>query len=198
MARAGIKNLKLYFMVGLPTEERMDVEEIPILVRRFLGALTMGSGKKRFPGEISISLNPFVPKPWTPFQWHPQENTKSLKEKISIIRDELKRNPEIRVSGESPRSAEVQGILTRGDQKLAKILIKVLENDGNWTRTIREENFNSDFYLYRPRFQDEILPWDFIQPGVKRQYLMDEYHRALNRKTTKPCRPEKCKICGAC
>jgi radical SAM superfamily enzyme YgiQ (UPF0313 family) len=198
IGRAGFRKLKLYFLVGLPTETRMDIEEIPVLVRKILASLAMGSGKKRFGGEVHLSVNPFVPKPWTPFQWHPQESVKSLRENMGIIRDELRRNSEVKITVESPRQAEVQGLLSRGDRRVAPWLIRVLENQGNWARTIREENIPLDFYLYRPRYEDEILPWDFLDVGVKRKYLLEEYHRGLNRVLTQPCNPDKCRICGVC
>ncbi len=198
IGRAGFRKLKLYFLVGLPTETRMDIEEIPVLIRKIMASLAMGSGKKRFPGEVHLSVNPFVPKPWTPFQWHPQESAKSLREKISIIRDELRRNSGVKITAESPRQAEVQGLLSRGDRRLGPWLIKVLENQGNWARTVREEKIPLDFYLYRPRYEDEILPWNFLDVGVKREYLLEEYHRGLNKLLTPPCNPDKCRTCGVC
>lgn len=198
IGRARIPEVKLYFLVGLPTETAADVAEIPVLVRKVLAGLALGAGKKRFPGSISLSVNPFVPKPWTPFQWHPMESVKVLEDKLRLIRSELRQESQVTVSGESPRLAQVQAIISRGDRRTAELIASGWQSRGNWARVLRESEFPKEFYTARPRYADEVLPWDFLEPGVLRKYLLDEYHRAHAGKPTPACNPRQCRACGAC
>lgn len=198
VADAGIPNLKLYFMVGLPTETMSDIEAIVTfgkqIKHRFLKA---GRRAKRL-GQITMSLSSFVPKPFTPFQWVPFEDTRILKAKIKHVKQGLGRVANFRVHADVPRWAYIQALLSRGDRRTAQLLAATQDNDGNWAKTLKASVINPDFYVYRERSLDEILPWDFIDHGIKKAFLVEEYHKALRERTSPPCDVGRCKTCGVC
>lgn len=180
---AGIKNFRLYFMIGLPFEELSDVEEIAKLSARI---------KKMCAGRLTLSVNPFVPKPFTPFQWAPFAEKKYLDAALKILRSRLKSVHGIEIISESVKAAEIQAILSRGDRKISEI---VLQSE---TAQDFRKNFNLDknFYL-RQRNLEENLAWDFLNQGFSKKYLIEEFNRAKNLQETPPCF-ENCKRCGVC
>ncbi len=195
---AGIPNLKLYFMVGLPTETMDDVEAIVTLCKKIKHQFLKSSRVKKHMGEITVSLNSFVPKPFTPFQWVEMDDVHLLKSKIKKVKNGLKRVANVRVHADIPRWAYIQALLSRGDRKVAQILSLVNTNQGNWPKTFKSSPINPDFYVLRERSLDELLPWDFIDHGIKKSFLKAEYKRALQGKTSPPCPMESCNICGVC
>lgn len=194
----GIPNIKLYFMVGLPTETMDDVEAIVALCKKIKHQFLKTSRAKKRIGEITVSLNSFVPKPFTPFQWVKMDDVQLLKEKIKKIKNGLKRVANVRVHADIPRWAFIQALLSRGDRKIAQILSLVNTNQGNWPKTFKSSPVNPDFYILRERSLDERLPWDFIDHGISKSFLKTEYKRALQSKTSPPCLMESCTICGVC
>jgi radical SAM superfamily enzyme YgiQ (UPF0313 family) len=193
----GILNAKLYFLIGLPTETDEDIEGIVKLAKRIkkeVLALTKEAGRI---GTITLSINPFIPKPWTPFQWSPMEDMKSLGNKLKYIKESLKKEGNIEVIHESPKDSYLQALLSRGDRRVGGIIRAALEA-GSWNRGIKESQVETDFYVYRMRERDEILPWDFIDHGIEKGYLWKEYERALKYQFTPPCNPPKCHRCGVC
>jgi radical SAM superfamily enzyme YgiQ (UPF0313 family) len=195
---AGIPNLKLYFMIGLPWETMQDVESIVALCKRIKHTfLKAGRAVSRL-GQIVVSMSSFVPKPFTPFQWVPLEDLGSLKAKIKHVKDGLRRVANIRVHADLPKWAYVQALLARGDRRTAELLMGVHKNNGNWAKTLKGSIINPDFYVYRERSLDEILPWDFIDHGINKAFLIEEYHKALREKTSPPCHVGQCKACGVC
>jgi radical SAM family uncharacterized protein len=195
---ADIPNIKLYFMVGLPTETMDDVEAIVTLCKKIKHQFLKSSRAKKRMGEITISLNSFVPKPFTPFQWVKMDEVRLLKEKIKKVKNGLKRVANVRVHADIPRWAYIQALLSRGDRKVAQILSLVNKNRGNWPKTFKFSPINSDFYVLRERSLDELLPWDFIDHGISKSFLKTEYKRALQGKSSPPCPMESCSICGVC
>ncbi|MBC8198652.1 MAG: TIGR03960 family B12-binding radical SAM protein [Desulfobacterales bacterium] len=194
----GIPNLKLYFMIGLPTETEDDVEEIIKLCVKIKQWFLESSRIKKHIGQITVSLNPFVPKPFTPFQWVAMDDERTLKKKIKRVKDGLKKVANIMVNAESPRHAYIQALFSRGDRKLAKILSMANHNHGNWAKTLKSTDLNPDFYALRDRALDELLPWDFIDHGIRKTYLKREYKRALQGKMSEACKVESCTVCGVC
>ena len=194
----GILNLKLYFMVGLPTETMDDVAEITALCKRIKHRFLKSSRPKKRMGEITISLNSFVPKPFTPFQWCAMDDVNTLKKKIKKIKAGLKKVPNVRVNTDVPRWAYIQALLSRGDRKVANILSSAHKIGGNWAQTLKESSLNPDFYVIRERSLDELLPWDFIDHGIKKSFLKKEYKKGIKAKTSPPCPMESCNICGVC
>jgi len=194
----GIPNLKLYFMIGLPTETADDVEAIIRLCKKIKHRFLKSSRSQKRIGEITISLNCFVPKPFTPFQWVAMDEVSSLKKKIQKIKNELKKVPNIRIHSDIPRWAYIQALFSRGDRKVADILSLAHTNKGNWAQTLKAVSTNSDFYTLRERDVNENLPWDFIDQGIKKSFLQQEFQRALKALPSPACRVETCNICGVC
>jgi radical SAM superfamily enzyme YgiQ (UPF0313 family) len=196
----GIPNLKLYFMVGLPSETEADIAAIVSLIKKIKHGFLSSSRARGRMGEITVSLNCFIPKPFTPFQWAPMDEIKVLKQKIKTVKEGLKRVANVRVHADMPRWAYLQGLLSRGDRRVSRLLLLAHQNNGNWPQTFKSSDLNPDFYVYRERSRDELLPWDFIDHGIDKAFLWNEYRRALEAKTTRPCpmNPESCSICGVC
>jgi radical SAM superfamily enzyme YgiQ (UPF0313 family) len=198
LVAGGIPNLKLYFMIGLPTETMDDVEAIVLLCKQIKHRFLKSSRIRKRIGEITVSLSSFIPKPFTPFQWIAMDEVRSLKKKIKKIKDGLKRVANVRVHSDIPRWAYIQALLSCGDRKVAQILLLANQNRGNWPKTLKASPVNPDFYVHRERSLDELLPWDFIDHGINKSFLKKEYKRALQGKTSPPCPIESCNICGVC
>lgn len=194
----GIPNLKLYFMIGLPTETGDDVEAIIRLGKKIKHRFLKASQSQKRIGDITISLNCFVPKPFTPFQWVAMAETAVLKKKIKKIKTELSKVANLRVHADIPRWAYIQGLFSRGDRRVADILSLAHSYKGNWARTLKDVSINPDFYVLRERDLNERLPWDFIDQGIKKSYLQKEYQRAMSARSSPACRVETCNICGVC
>lgn len=193
----GILNAKLYFLIGIPTETDEDIEGIIRLTMRIKEEVLGLTKEKGRIGTITLSINPFVPKPWTPFQWCPMEDVKSLGNKLRHVREALRKEGNIEVIHENPKASYVQALLSRGDRRVGGIIRAALET-GTWSRGIKESQVDTDFYVYRMRGKDEILPWDFIDHGINKDYLWKEFERALKGQFTPPCNPPKCHRCGVC
>jgi len=199
LVAAGIPNLKLYFMVGLPGETTEDVQAIVTMCKKIKHDFLKFSRPQKRIGEITVSLNSFVPKPVTPFQWAAMDDISTLKKKIKTVKDGLRKIPNVRVHADVPRWAFLQGLFSRADRRVSTLIGHAVKNQENWPKTFKESPLNPDFYVLRERFEDEIFPWDFIEHGVDKSFLLKEYHRALNEKTSPPCpMKESCVICGAC
>jgi len=196
LSRSGIPQLRLYFMVGLPTETLEEVAEIPRLVRFLEHCVLKDSRGKRHLGLITLSLSSFVPKPFTPFQWAPFMEVGELKKRLRLVSREFHGVKEVRVHTDLPKWAYVQALLARGDRRVGELLLAAHRR--GWSRALRESPVNPDFFTLRPRSPDELFPWDFIDHGLKKDYLWEEYQRALEARETQPCRPLVCKNCGIC
>jgi radical SAM family uncharacterized protein len=194
----GIPNLKLYFMIGLPGETGADIDAIIKLAKQIKHCFLTSSRARRHIGTITLSLNSFVPKPATPFQWAAMDEVGTLKKKIQKIKNELKKVANLRINSDIPRWAYIQAMFSRGDRKIADILLMAHANKGNWAQTLKTAPVNSDFYVLRERNLDEKLPWDFIDHGIKKSYLRQEYQRAKQALTTPGCQVETCRLCGVC
>ena len=194
----GIPNLKLYFMIGLPGETEADVDGIIKLVKQIKHRFLTSSRARKRIGTITVSLNSFVPKPSTPFQWAAMDEVKTLKRKTKKIKNELKKVANLRINSDIPRWAYLQAMFSRGDRKVADILLSAHANKGNWAQTLKTVPLNPDFYVLRERDLNEKLPWDFIDHGIKKSFLQREYQRAKQELTTPICQVETCRMCGVC
>ena len=175
----GIVNIRLYFMVGLPTETEEDIEAIVDLIKRIKHhAIKISAGKRRFK-RITLSINQFIPKPVTPFQWHPLEEINIVRKKLRKIDSSMRKEPSVKVIHDLPKWNYIQALLSLGDRKVSNILLSAHNNNGNWPKAFKEVNVNPDFYVYRYKGTDEILPWDFIDHGISKQYLIAEYKKAM-------------------
>lgn len=187
---AGFGRIKLYFMIGLPTETNEDVSAIIDLARRLA---------REYPAmQFQVSASSFVPKPWTPFQWHVMERENVLKKRYAALRSGISSIKNAQFGGESPRLASVQGYLARGDRRLGRVLVAASANGGDFAAALRETGVDFRPYIYRERDEHEVLPWDHLDMLVDKSYLWDEYNKALKGDTTTPCKVGVCHICGAC
>jgi radical SAM superfamily enzyme YgiQ (UPF0313 family) len=195
----GIPNLKLYFMVGLPTETTEDVDAVISLCKRIKHHFLVSSRTRGKIGTITVSLNCFVPKPATPFQWAAMDDLHSLKRKIGRIKAEVRRIPNLRIHSDVPRWAYIQALLSRGDRRVGDILNAVRDHRGNWSQTLKSVPHNPDFYVLRAREREERFPWDFIDHGVARSFLWEEYRKALEARPSPDCpMTPTCSACGVC
>jgi len=198
----GVDALKLYVMVGLPWETPADVDGIANLVEKVRARLLAG-GRPRV-GNIAVSINPFVPKPWTPFQWEPMAPIGTIRRTLRTVRRQLGRIPGVSVDTESPREAYLQTLLSRGDRRVGRVL-ELLESGGDdWWATLGRARHGDvvgvdlDRFVHRSYPSDELLPWDFIEHGVDRRYLVAERRKAMQEVQTPPCDTHTCHACGAC
>ena len=184
---AGLKNFKLYFMVGLPFEELADVAaiaEMSARLKKFVGA-----------GKLTLSVNPFVPKPFTPFQWAALAERKYLNAAIKMLRDRLKKIPGVEVLAESVKASEVQAILARGDRRIAELVVQS-DSPQKFLELLRASGLDAEFYL-RARSAEEIFPWEVLDMGFSKKYLRAEFERAAEFKSTRACF-DGCRRCGVC
>jgi radical SAM family uncharacterized protein len=195
---AGIPNLKLYFIIGLPTETQADVEEILTLAQNVREVQLRHARPAGRIGRITLSVNSFVPKPFTPFQWEPMERVESLNKKLWFLEKAVKKIGNMNIIHDLPKWEYVQALLSRGDRRVGRLIMAAHEKGGDWKAAAREIGMDADFYVTRPRDSAENLPWDFIDIGVRKDYLMNEYKRAFEGKFTPPCRVGSCRTCGVC
>ncbi|MBI5598210.1 MAG: radical SAM protein [Deltaproteobacteria bacterium] len=191
IASAGFKRLKLYFMVGLPTETDEDCGAAAELAKKIRNIMKGG--------KVILSVNPFVPKPSTPFQWHPFADIGVIKRRYGIIKDALKREGGVEVKTLAPAGAFVQAYLSRSDRRTGRVIEEASRT--GWRRALkkaaaRDPSVNE--CVFRERGKDEIFPWDVAASGVKKTYLWNEYQRGLNALVTPPCDVGRCLRCGVC
>jgi len=193
--KAGIPNVRLYIMIGLPFEEEEDIQAVVSMAREIKQLMTTLGSK----GKLTLSINPFIPKPCTPFQWSPMAEERVVEARLKYIRNELQKDKGIAVIAESLREAYVQGILARGDRRLSPVLLAAVQKTGAkaFRSAMKERHLEEWFYLYRQRNLSEILPWDSLDMGVATSYLISELHKAAQGKSTLPCMPG-CTRCGVC
>ena len=196
LADGGILNLKLYFIIGFPDEDQSDIDAIIELVQK-ISAIWREAGRKRgHLGHLILSINPFIPKPFTPFQWAGMEQEKSLKKKLRFLQAAVSQMPNTRMNNESIRAAILQTFLSRGDRRIGPLLPRLAAGD-NLKQLCKKSGLSLDFYVTRERGKEEFFPWEVIDQGVRRNYLWLEYQRAQQEKITPPCAPG-CKRCGVC
>ena len=194
VAGGGVPNLKLYFMVGLPGESEADVVAIGTLAEK-IRQLWEAVGKSRGRlGRLQLSVNPFVPKPWTPLQWAAMEPVSTLEKKYRLLQKLIRPMPNVDLQCESLRSAELQGILARGDRRVARILPLLAAGQG-LKAACRAAGLDPAFYHCRERGEGELFPWEIIDQGVSRDYLWHEYQAALAARVGTTCHPG-CRRCG--
>jgi len=204
---AGWSTIKLYFMLGLPYETLEDVMGIAELGQKVVGKYYEVPKEIRKKGlKVTVSTSIFVPKPFTPFQWAPQDTMEEVRKKIEALRENIK-SKQITYNWHESLVSYMEAIFARGDRRLCDVLIKAFEKGARfdgwnqyfdfniWKEALEECNVDGDFYAYRQREYDEILPWDFVDTGVSKEFLMRENERAKKAEVTPDCR-QGCKNCG--
>ncbi len=205
--KGGWTNVKLYFMIGLPTETKEDVEGIADLAQKVLDQYFAIPKEERANNiNITVSTSSFVPKPFTAFQWEPQDSREMLIEKQNVLKSAIK-SKRIRYNWHDNKTSYLEGVFARGDRRLCSVILKAVEkgckfdgwgehfNFDLWMEAFDEVGINPDFYNARRRDYDEILPWEHIDVGVTKEFFMRESEKAKMAQTTPHCR-EKCSNCG--
>jgi len=200
----GWKNLKLYFMIGLPTEREEDLRGIIDLSRRIS---SLGERQKIHP-QISASVSTFVPKPHTPFQWEPQISLEVMKEKLQFLKEQVK-GKKIRLKWQDPHLSFLEGVFSMGDRRLSSALVEAhrlgCRFDGwsdqfrydLWEHAFEKAGFEMAFYTRKKNFE-ETLPWSFIETGIGSDFLWKEHQRSLKEEITPSCKAGDCHRCSLC
>ena len=194
-AKSGIQHMRLYIMIGLPTETDEDIEAIVGLAERTQAHMAEVGCK----GRLTLSINPFIPKPFTPFQWMAMDNQKTVEKKLQYIKKALQKNRRIEVLVESPKEAYIQGVLARGDRRLGAVIAACAADRGSksFKAEMKAAGLDMDAMNYRERSFDEFLPWSHLDMGMDDGYLEMEWKRSVDEAYTPPC-VQGCKRCGVC
>ena len=198
----GWKTLKFYFMIGLPTETKEDVEGIADLIGRVVQA-----GKKYGRSQINVSISPYSPKPHTPFQWERQDTKEELLEKVRLIREKIKQFNQVKLNWRDPEVSQLECILGRGDRRLSEIIFQVWKKGGRfegWSDQFRYDRWQEAFAgaglamdrLTMAIAEENALPWDHIDKGVSRQFLLKERANGYKGIMTGDCKDGRCHTCG--
>lgn len=174
-SEAGMTNMKLYFMVGFPFEDEEEVSDIVILTEKICSEFYTRRTKT---GKVTASIHPFVPKASTPFQWCPMEHVKTLTLKLEKIGKDLRDISGLKVSPKSVRRAFLQGLFSLGDRRVGEAIRLKTESQIHWKTVWQKAGIDPDFYVYREKTFAEILPWEVLDSGIRRNVLWDEYQKA--------------------
>lgn len=196
LTRKGILHLKIYSIIGLPHETDEDIDQFIRLVERVQAGYIEECRPLGRLGRLTISLSPLVPKPGTPFQWHPMEQVKSLKKKFAKVRKALGKLPYLKMSFGSPNEAYLQTYLSRGDRN-AHAFFKTYLNNGHDAKSALNKHF-VDQIVYRQYEKEDYLPWDIVDHGYRNGFLWEDYQRGLKAAHTPVCDTATCHICGLC
>ena len=211
--QCGWNKVKLYFMLGLPTETQEDIKGISSLAERIAELYYDTVPKEQRKGKIQITVSTsfFVPKPFTPFQWEKMLPPEQYLEKAFLLNDTIRQElnkKSIKYNWHDAKTTIIEGLLARGDRKIASVIEAVYRCGGifdawtdffdydRWIDALSEAHLTLDEYLYRERSLDEILPWDFIDAGPSREFMVREYQKAMKEQTTPNCKVH-CSGCGA-
>ena len=202
----GWRRMKLYFLIGLPTETDEDTLGI---ARMAANCVAIG---KRYTSaaSVTVSVGGFVPKPFTPFQWFGQNTLEELNRKVHMLKDEVRKTKGVKLKWHDPKATLVEGILSRGDRRLGEVLKRVWSSGGTfqewseyfdldlWLSAMEKEDLNYEWFAYRHRNVEEPLPWDHLDAGLYKDFLWQEWRDALEEKGLEDCRWTPCYDCGAC
>ena len=195
----GMLTIKLYLMVGLPTETDEDLDEMVKLVERIKDRMLEAGKRFGRAGKIIPSLNGFVPKPNTPFQWEALCEEKELKRRLKWVCKNLSRIPNVEVRAMSVRIAHEQALFSSGDRRVAPVIEAMARLDGDLKAALRETGVDPLFHTSRTRSHDEFLPWEIVDAGLGRPFMEREHERAHEAQSTAPCPSvNQCTRCGVC
>ena len=213
LVAAGIYKLKIYLMIGLPTETEEDLDEAVQLVGKIKEKIDpIGRLRGRL-CEIMISVNCFTPKPWTPFQFHAfgtsdqlkrgeyksrQDVVGELKKRLKILKNGFRLYSNVHMSHDKPDNVLFQAILARGDRKLADVLLEMVTYQIPWKQAMKRKGLSAEQYALSGFDKSDYFPWSIIDHSIKQSYLWQEYMKAFAGKKSEPCDTRKCRICGVC
>ncbi len=192
---AGIRHYRLYIMIGLPYETEDDVDAVSELAGRLKDYLERHDSRS----TLTLSVNPFIPKPFTPFQWAAMADRKYIEAALKRLKKALSGRKGIELIAEPPKSAYTQAVLARGDRRVGAALYRAHRSGGAkaFRRAMKEEGLDEEYYLYREYGERELLPWDVLDMGMTKTYLYEEWQRAGRLEKTIPCF-DGCRRCGVC
>lgn len=202
----GWRRMKLYFLTGLPTETDVDTLGIAELARN---VVEIGREHHKSP-SVTVSVGGFVPKPFTPFQWFGQNTREELQRKIHLLRDATRRERGVDLKWHDPSASIIEGLMSRGDRRLGPVIEEVWRRGGTfqewsehfdldrWTEAMAAHGLDLEWYVYRHRDVDEVLPWDHLSAGLHKDFLWQEWRDALAEVGLEDCRWTPCYDCGAC
>ena len=189
--RNGIENLKLYFMIGLPTETEDDLVAIRDLTVQLKDIMMRHAKPRGHIGRIVGSVNPLIPKPGTAYQWMPMENPSITDRKAKRLKHLLSDLDNVYFTVKSERHSYYQALLSLGDRRVAAAIEAAERNGGNWRAAVAETGVNADFYIFRDRSHDAVLPWDIIDGGMKASFFRSEFDKGLREEWTLPPKRHK-------
>ncbi|MBO4853029.1 MAG: TIGR03960 family B12-binding radical SAM protein [Schwartzia sp.] len=192
---AGIRHYRLYIMIGLPQETEEDVDAIAELTERLKDYLERHDSRS----TLKLSVNPFIPKPFTPFQWTAMADKKYIEAALKRLKKSLSSRKGVELIAEPSKSAYIQAVLARGDRRVGAALYRAHEMGGAkaFLRAMKAEGLEEAYYIFREYGAQDVLPWDVLDMGVKKEYLYAEWKRAERLETTIPCF-DGCRRCGVC
>ncbi len=192
LSEAGLKKLKLYFMIGLPEETDDDIDALVDLALLIQDRSRHG---KKGPA-LSLTLSNFVPKPHTPFEGVPMASAEVLRDRARSVRDRLRHR--MRVHFDPPKWAYIQTAFSRGGREMGDLISALHHTGGSLPRALKQIDFDPDHSVMRSMEQDRSLPWSMVDHGFENGYLAREMNRARQQKVSPPCRPDRCRTCGIC
>ena len=192
-AAKGMRHIKLYYMIGLPGETDADIEETIAMILRMRAQMDELGSK----GELVISVNGFVPKPWTPYQWAPLCNVRTLKRRFKMLNDGLKKSKHVKLITESLKETVVQSVLARGDRRLGELLLEAHTTGNNLKTVLKQHGLDAEAMAEQAWPLEAPLPWQHLDMGVTMDYLRQELAKSEQGKFTPMCFAS-CKRCGVC
>ena len=192
-AEVGMRHIKLYYMIGLPGEEDADIEETVQMILRMRAQMDAVGSK----GELIISVNGFVPKPWTPYQWAPLCNVRTLKKRFKLLNDGLKKAKHVKLITESLKETVIQSVLARGDRRLGELLLEAHTTGNNFKTVLKQHGLDAEEMAEQELDFAAPLPWQHLDMGVTMDYLRQELAKSEQGKFTPMCF-DNCKRCGVC
>ena len=202
----GWRRMKLYFLIGLPSETDEDTLGIADLAKR---CVALGRQHHKNP-SVTVSVGGFVPKPFTPFQWFGQNTVAELSRKVGLLRDALRHERGVQLKWHDPKATLVEGLASRGDRRMGAVIEQVWREGGTfqewsehfdhelWMRAMAEQGLSVDDVVHRHRLEDEVLPWDHLSAGLHKDFLWQDWRDALDEVGLEDCRWTPCYDCGAC
>ncbi len=210
---AGLNRLKLYVMIGLPTETEDDLAEFVELIRAIKKRILPLGRSRGHLTEINLSLNSFVPKPWTPFQFHafgvseqlapgeirPMKQALGLlKGRIKWLQKELRHEANVRMNHDKPEQVLFQAVLSRADRRMGPVLLDMADSGRPWKQAMKRQGLTPEQFAVCGHGREAVFPWSLVGQEIEQDYLWHEYMKGLAEKTTVPCDTALCKRCGVC